>query len=247
LEKGKKLTARRTLARKKKPSIPAVKRALNPRKTVLEAAAIRRKSTKQKYEAILASFSVFAVLFGTPLTEIAPATAKGGEALDSALCEWADEMYHEGHKSGMGDAIIGALKDWWPQAHCQSHLQLPRFRRARRGWTNLAPGVTRGPLPWLQLMLVIGAMIEAKNVESALICLTLFCTYMRPSEGLAVTVKDLLPPSASSRHWALHLHTPRRGEGIQDRRLGRWDCPGQYQGSVAGQSAPQARCEQEQG
>ena len=171
-----KISRRTNASRKTKVLKAALKRTLVSQKSVLEEAAIGRKSTRRRYRQLLASFSEFAQAFGAPLTGKPPTTDTGGDALDSAAVEWADESFFEGYPSSYGETFFCALKDHWPGVGVLSHLQLPRFRRARKGWGKLAPGTTRQPFSWLHVVLIAHSMVLKKEVEAALFIITLFST-----------------------------------------------------------------------
>ena len=73
-------------------------------------------------------------------------------------------------------------------------------------------------MPWMIVALVATELIGMAEVATALLVLTLFTCYLRPSEGLSLDVADLVPlclPSAL--HYALILHPEEQGVVLKAR------------------------------
>lgn len=71
---------------------------------------------------------------------------QGENELDEALCDFADELYLNGEDSHAGDKLRAALEFEGPEAMRNGQLQLPRFKRAQKGWRKMAPTQVRMPM-----------------------------------------------------------------------------------------------------
>jgi hypothetical protein len=102
------------------------------------------------------------------------------------------------------------VSDFDPRLSSRGAAALPRFGRALKAWTTLAPGNSRAPMPWLHLVLLVKELYVMEHPRLGLWALLCFVCYLRPSEGLAVLGQDILKPSASAAHWGLQLHPAER-------------------------------------
>ena len=185
---------------------------LKKKQSALEAAAVFRQSTKGRYKKVLSSFDPFAFAFGVDISGTGPNTIEEGQKLDMAALEWADEQYFEGVAASQGDLLFSAIKDLWPAFGVGGHLGLPRFRRARRGWQNLRPGLARDPLIRQQLVILAEHFAVHREKDMGLYVLTCFTGYLRPGEGLELEKQDLLEPTKECPSWSLNLHPWSRGK-----------------------------------
>ena len=63
--------------------------------------------------------------------------ALDASGLDETIVEWFDLLFLRGHSASDGSKFLAALQHLWPQLRC--HSQLPRARRALKGWEKLRP------------------------------------------------------------------------------------------------------------
>ena len=84
-----------------------------------------------------------------------------------------------------GQKYLAAVMEAWPIV---GKTGLGRSRRALKGWKILDPGYTRPPLAWPVISLIALTLMQQNNVVAALLVLTMFVTYIRPSEAFKLTV-----------------------------------------------------------
>ena len=72
--------------------------------------------------------------------------------------------------------------------------------------------MTRPPLPWSLVALIVTHMIHKQYRQAAAAALLMFTAYLRPGEALSLHVQDLVPPLPQQKHFALQLHPAERRE-----------------------------------
>ncbi len=89
--------------------------------------------------------------------------------LEMSLLEHFDQSFLDGHDSSFGSKLIAALGYFRPEIKGLSKSGLlPRVRLAMQGWTRVAPGHTRLPLPWPVLAGLAVVMLSMNEDETAL-------------------------------------------------------------------------------
>ena len=170
-------------------------------RSFLEQRAVTPR-TKQYYHPLLTKFWAFSKELGEVTSD---------ELLDLHLTDFADHSYFEGQPASMGQKLRAAIADWHPRFSKHGRASLPRFGRALQGWSRLAPGRSRAPLPWLHLVLVCMVLLTGRLREEALFMLTVFACYFRPGEALKILCKDVLAPTPTCPQVAIQLHPEERG------------------------------------
>ncbi|CAK9028293.1 unnamed protein product, partial [Durusdinium trenchii] len=88
---------------------------------------------------------------------------------------------------------------------------------------HIEPQMTRPPLPWSLVALIVTHMIHKQYRQAAAAALLMFTAYLRPGEALSLHVQDLVPPLPQQKHFALQLHPAERREqskvGLSDESL----------------------------
>jgi hypothetical protein len=171
------------------------------KRTFLERNAITPK-TKLSYGVMLSVFWAFAHDLG-PVTD--------DDDLDKKLADYAVYLYFEGYPGSHGTRLMAAIIDQMPRFGKGGASRLPRFSRSLQAWGRLAPGQSRGPLPWLHLVIIVMCLIFENKVEMALCLLLMFTAYLRPGEIFLVLTKDLLSPSMTASNFSIRLHPQDRG------------------------------------
>ena len=162
------------------------------------------------YHAILVEFFAFASFWGLDqqpeiqLPEQAP-------LLDLAASEFCDHMYMEGHPAYIGERLFAALQDSYTILNQAGSVKLPEFYRSRQAWRRRAPGRSRAPLSFTQVLLIVDWMLRRRLAGMAIWVLVCFTTYYRPSEVFSLCVGDLLRPTSRLPHHALQLHPAEAG------------------------------------
>ena len=126
--------------------------------------------------------------------------ARGDYELDEALCDFADELYLNGEDSHAGDKLRAALEFERPEAMRNGQLQLPRFKRAQKGWRKMAP--TQVPMPMVEFIKssITGMLIHLGEKEMALFNKVTFSTYARPGEMFKIYPADVVPRNNTFHH-----------------------------------------------
>ena len=156
------------------------------RLSALESRSVRPQTQKQYQQA------VEELLAWCSRNRLSVATS---DELDRAVTDYLDEMYFDGWNRHVGSGLLAALQHFWPQLGYRTELELPRSRRALRGWGALAPATTRMPMPWLGLMGVVGVLIYSGRLLQAIAVLTMFQGCLRPGEVMDVTPEQFVRPA----------------------------------------------------
>eukprot|EP00438_Fugacium_kawagutii_P025634 Skav225523 [mRNA] locus=scaffold3039:85591:86910:- [translate_table: standard] len=179
--------------------------------TLLESMAVS-PSTAADYARRVAVFQTFCKILQLPL--------RTASQVDFALTTFLNESFQEGLDIADGQKFLAATLEAWPML---GKWGLTRSRRALKGWKNLDPGYSRPPLAWPFLSLVIMTMFEMKHHIAALCVLTMFVTYIRPSEALKLTVQDLTFSQGLGTPFALNLNSTEEMEtskvGLSDEAI----------------------------
>ncbi|CAE7038510.1 unnamed protein product [Symbiodinium sp. CCMP2592] len=140
-------------------------------------------------------------------------------ALDAALCDWADILYLNGEGSNYGDKLLASLEFERPEFAREGKVNLPRFRRALKGWRRMAPTQTRLPMIEFIKGAISGVLLKRNLRSMALFNEVTYSTYSRPGELLRVCAEDFVKPNQDQNHAVIVLSPLERGESSK---------PGQY-------------------
>ena len=160
------------------------------------------------YQVVLEDFFRFAIFWSLMQPLNLPQQAL---ELDVAASEWCDHMYMEGHPAYIGERLFAALQDSYTCLNREGSVKLPSFYRVRQAWRRRAPGRSRPPLSFTQVLLIVDQLLLNKQPEMALWVLVCFTTYYRPSEVFSLKVGDLLRPTSRLPSYALQLHPAQAG------------------------------------
>eukprot|EP00435_Cladocopium_sp_Y103_P026023 s1915_g6.t1 len=139
----------------------------------------------------------------------------GAQNLDPSLTTFFQQCFNDGMELSEATKYLAAVMDSFPEVSAK-HM-LPTARRALKGWKNLDPGRSRPPLPWPLIALIALTMIEQGNMASAMVILTMFVTYSRPTETLKLQVKDLVSSTSLAATWMLVYN---RSEEFETSKMG---------------------------
>jgi len=174
-----------------------------------------RETTRLDYSSTLDEFYHFAAFHGLSL--------QGENELEEALCDFADELYLNGEDSHPGDKLRAALEFERPEAMRNGQLQLPRFKRAQKGWRKMAPTQARMPMVEFIKSSITGMLIHLEKKEMALFNEVTFSTYARPGEMFKIYPADVVPRNNTFHHDVIVLGAMERNEsskaGIFDETL----------------------------
>ena len=115
--------------------------------------------------------------------------------------EWDDELpdllaglYARGAAQEAGTRIVMSLLWARPQLGRPLRAALPSTSAALAGWRRLQPTQSRAPLPRLVMWAIADRMLGCGHALEALAIVTLFESYLRPSELLALLGFQVLAP-----------------------------------------------------
>ena len=174
--------------------------------TILEAMAIS-PATALNYARRSAVFQSYCSILHLPVHT--------ATQVDSALTNFLNECFYEWMDIADGQKFFAAVMEAWPVV---GKTGLSRSRRALKGWKNLDPGYTRPPLAWPFISLVALTLMKLDCKTAALFIITMFVTYIRPSEALKLTVQDLTISHTLGLQFALNVNSTEemetsKGEG----------------------------------
>ena len=144
------------------------------------------------------------------------AVAETSADMDWVLTNLIDEWYLEGESFGMASKAVAATVFFRSKFGRGKACQLDGARQALRGWRRLEPPLSRLPLSWPILAMLINEMVRLGFREAGVVTALMFFTYFRPSEPFKLRVKDLVPPTpqagGSHKLWSLTLHAFEGGQ-----------------------------------
>ncbi len=128
--------------------------------------------------------------------------------LDTAVVEYLHELYYSGATVDQAAQLLSALAFSIPGVSRRTP-ELPRARRALKGFNRLAPPRARLPLPWPVTALLVTRLTADGHHEAAFLTVLNFVFYTRPSEILRLRRRDLVPPPPIGpvhlRRWSVLL------------------------------------------
>lgn len=162
--------------------------------TVLESFAVSHSTALDYYKRVLV-FQNYCFLLGLSITN--------ATQVDHSLTEFLNQAFFEGLDISEASKFYAAVLEAFPFV---GKTGLIRSRRALKGWRNLDPGQSRTPLAWPLVAYIAMALLQLGNPPAALCVLTMFTTYMRPSEALKLRKCDLVVSRHLQVSWALNLN-----------------------------------------
>lgn len=125
--------------------------------------------------------------------------------------EW---MFDRGYSWTVAERLVPALVWGQPRLHAGGARMFPLTQHAVAGWRRLAPARSRPPVPWRALAAAVVTLAEAGRVQSALMLLLMFETYMRPAETLSLTPMQIIDRDTSQSGTARYVAVLIRAEEL---------------------------------
>ena len=122
---------------------------------------------------------------------------EGAAQIDLALVDFFDYAFVEGFRADVAEKTFAAVVYKLPAVASMGKGALPRARRALKSFRKLSPMHSRAPLPWEWVAGLAAVMHRNRCLEGALVLLTIFDTYARPSAVHRLRTEDLLQPRLS--------------------------------------------------
>jgi hypothetical protein len=173
--------------------------------TLLERAAVAQ-STNTQYDARNRVFIEFCLETQQPMS--CPAE------VDSALVEFLEILFFEGEHASVGRQTLAAWLHAFPQFGSRGSFDLPRSWRAVAGWEKLDPAWPRVPATWEHVCGVAARMAFHGQRNMAVLTLTAFDIYSRPSEILRITPADVTAPVPNSVFTTASVRLNSRAAGV---------------------------------
>jgi len=120
--------------------------------------------------------------------------------LDITLEKYFEFLYfdgcepHEGRQTMYGEAYVRKIS-------IRAGDVLPSAKQALRGWLKRAPERSKDPMPWLAVFPLVEELLNLGStaaLEAAALLPMHFDAYLRPTEGLELSVSDVILP----QRWA---------------------------------------------
>ena len=163
--------------------------------------SVVRPAQQVRYREMVQTFTDWTVALGLPTATLAE--------LDHAVVAYFHDLFFNGEVVDRASALLAALVFCDPRVTRRTP-ELPRARRALKGFGKLAPSRARLPLPWTVVALIITKLLALGLTEAAWMTLLNFVFYCRPSELLRLRCRDLVAPPrggpAALRKWSLLLN-----------------------------------------
>lgn len=142
---------------------------------------------------------------------------------DGATADFVEWMFDQGYARTVADWLIPALLWRQPRLHAGGARMFPLTQHAVAGWRRLAPPRSRPPVPWRVLAAAVVTLADALKVQSALLLLLMFETYMRPSEALSLTPMQIIDKDRSQHGTARYVAVIRAEELGQPSKANEFD------------------------
>ena len=132
------------------------------------------------------------------------------EEVDMALAKYLTFLWQEvGELAHEGEKTKAGFEAAYPQYGRQGRFGLPVTHRTLIGFRKCAPQGQRHPLPE-EAMDLMCERFEKRGLCEEILCVqTMFSSYMRPGEGMCLTVGGIVQPvvtsSVSMRHYTIIL------------------------------------------
>ena len=123
--------------------------------------------------------------------------------IDHALTLFLNQGFSEGMDISEAAKFFASVMEANPVV---GRMGLVRSKRALKGWKNLDPGNSRSPLAWPFISLMATTLMQLGLPHAALCILTMFSTYIRPSEALKIRCQDLVRSVQLGVSWAINLN-----------------------------------------
>ena len=196
--------------------------------TVLESFAVSHSTALDYYKIVLV-FQNYCFLLGLSITN--------ATQVDHSLTEFLNQAFFEALDISEASKFYAAVLEAFPFV---GKTGLIRSRRALKGWRNLDPGQSRTPLAWPLVAYIAMALLQLGNPPAALCVLTMFTTYMRPSEALKLRKCDLVVSRHLQVSWALNLNAQEEDNPFKSRPHRRDDTAGQPSPALHRTCSPKA-------
>ena len=179
---------RRTLQSRQKRRLQNIVNAqLDPESSLLEKAAVSprvRESYNKRLEEVMTFFDKEKVDF------------RLDSQVDAALVKLFNIRYQEGNGSYVGDYMLAALMDKYPDFNKTGSRKIPRAWRSLKGWRKLFPSRSRLAYPLAVWCGISWRMVERGHVQKAVFNLLQVSTYSRPGALLKLRRMGLARPTA---------------------------------------------------
>ena len=119
-----------------------------------------------------------------------------GNEWDPVLADFLEEIFDRGHAVSTGVRVVAAIMWAFPHIGGPIKAKLPLCDVALRGWKALRPQLSRPPIPEAVAAAISLDLLKQGLPWSGLLVMVLFETYLRPSEALAMRVKQVVHPVA---------------------------------------------------
>mmetsp|Transcript_86301 Transcript_86301/g.155446 ORF Transcript_86301/g.155446 Transcript_86301/m.155446 type:complete len:480 (-) Transcript_86301:300-1739(-) len=165
--------------------------------TFLEQAAVGLK-VRQQYTKDLQAFLDDAARARLPLVT-------DGQT-DEALVKYFNKEYLAGSQACLGNRVMAAFLDRWPEFGRLGKRKTPRAWRALKGWRRLTPGKSRKAHALPVWAAITWRLIVRRQVRMGIFNLVQVSTYARPGELIRLTRSSLIPPTQGvTKYWSLLL------------------------------------------
>ena len=160
---------------------------LDPGSSLLEMAAVStrvRESYSKRLEEVMSFFDKENVNFAVD------------RQVDAALVKLFNLRYQGGEGSYVGDYMLAALMDKYPDFNKTGSRQIPRAWRSLKGWRKLCPSHSRLAYPLAVWCGISWRMVEKGRVQKAVFNLLQVLTYSRPGALLKLRRMGLARPTS---------------------------------------------------
>ena len=127
--------------------------------------------------------------------------------VDAALLKYIHYLFFKGHPAHRVERFMAAFLHFRPEFGKLGGRRCPHFFRALKGYKRRSPGFSRKPRSFIEICGIVNQLVLMNCLRVSIYVLVCFALYLRPSEGLHLKGRDLVPPAPGvSRYWCMVLN-----------------------------------------
>ena len=122
-----------------------------------------------------------------------------GRSLDSLVVMFLEELFMKKRPVHTARCTVFGLI-FRSQGSVKDPSVLPLARLSLRGWGRLRPEVSRDPIPWVIVTLIVSRLLQGNDVqkEAGKAALIQFDSYCRPGEIVGLRLINVVPPARNA-------------------------------------------------
>ena len=126
--------------------------------------------------------------------------------VDPELVLYFQYLEEKGVWPAIGSKTLAAMLHFFPTLGPSMRIAFPGSYRALQGWQRHMPARSRLPLPFAGLVAILIGLLGSGNILIAVMLLTGFSAYLRPTELTSLLRRQLVAPLGPFQNFVLWMH-----------------------------------------